>query len=114
MKATSNAPSHQHQHQHRRDGEKECVAEEAALRAATLRDRAKLNDFVSRGDWALRGLKAVEKAAEEAVFEMDSERMKREGWIRAQGWRRAEKMVVSKIWLEFVEVGRSVEWFGAC
>lgn len=87
--------------------ELECQAEEEALRAATLRDRAKLDEFAGRAEKALRGLKAIEKAAEEAIYEMDRERKQREMSARAQTWCKAHELVVSGC-LPLVLAGRSV------
>jgi len=51
--------------------EAECAAEEAALRAATARDRVKIADFEKHANATIRGLQAVQKAVEEAILERD-------------------------------------------
>lgn len=78
--------------------ERECVAEEAALRDATARDRDRHAEICRKVDATVDSVSTVQKEVEELTLDTNGERQrrKREEPVAAQARRKVEKAVVSK------------------
>jgi len=74
--------------------EAKCQAEETALQAATLRDRAFLHEFDERALRIRQELRAVQRDAEEFIFHMDCKQSLGEHNQRLPIRRRVESIVV--------------------
>ena len=79
---------------HGRHHEAECAADETALRAATARDQARLAEFVVRADEACRGLRAVQKALDELVYEQDRALAKQKQHVANRAVRKVHGVLV--------------------
>jgi len=82
--------------------ETNCQAEEAALQAATLRDRAFLHEFDERALRIRQELRAVQRDAEEFIFHMDCKQSLGEHNQRLPIRRRVESIVVRTWFTQFL------------
>jgi hypothetical protein len=77
--------------------EEACAAEEAALRAATIRDRAKGDDFERKANQTLYELEQVQKDAEELIFDMDCKKARET--LGAQAKRKVQTTIVGELFV---------------